>query len=43
MIQEIFRRLVAESITVEQFNNIISCYRYMKDLDDFDESWDHMK
>ena len=34
------RRLVAESITKEQFDNIISCYRCMKDLDDFDESWD---
>jgi len=34
------RRLVAESITQEQFDNIITCYRSMKDLDDFDESWD---
>ena len=34
------RRLVAESITNDQFDNIISCYRCMKDLDDFDESWD---
>ena len=24
----------------QQFDNIISCYRCMKDLDDFDESWD---
>ena len=31
---------VSESITEEQFNDIISCYRCMKDLDDFDESWD---
>jgi len=34
------RKLVAESITQEQFDNIITCYRSMKDLDDFDESWD---
>ena len=34
------RRLVAESITQEQFDNMITCYRSMKDLDDFDESWD---
>ena len=34
------RRIVAESITKDQFDNIISCYRCMKDLDDFDESWD---
>jgi len=34
------RRLVAESMTQEQFDNIITCYRSMKDLDDFDESWD---
>jgi len=33
------RRLVAESLTKKQFDNIISCYRCMKDLDDFDESW----
>lgn len=37
------RRLVAESITNDQFDNIISCYRCMKDLDDFDESWDPYK
>ena len=34
------RRLVAESITQEQYDQIISCYRSMKDLDDFEESWD---
>ena len=34
------RRLVADSITQEQFDNMITCYRSMKDLDDFDESWD---
>jgi len=34
------REKVAKSITVEQFDNIISCYRCMKDLDDFDEAWD---
>ncbi len=34
------RNKIADSITQEQFNNIITCYRCMKDLDDFDESWD---
>jgi len=34
------RRLVADSISHEQFDNIIICYRSMKDLDDFDETWD---
>lgn len=34
------RRLVAGSITKEQFDNIITCYRCMKDTDDFYESWD---
>tara|TARA_Y100000389_G_scaffold11373_1_gene10489 strand:+ start:242 stop:949 length:708 start_codon:yes stop_codon:yes gene_type:complete len=34
------RQNIAESITQEQFDNIIICYRSMKDLDDFDESWD---
>ena len=34
------RKQLAESITEDQFNDIISCYRCMKDLDDFDESWD---
>jgi len=34
------RKLVAESITQEQFDDMIICYRSMKDLDDFDESWD---
>ena len=34
------RRLVAESISQEQFDNMITCYRSMKDLDDFDEGWD---
>ena len=34
------RQKVAESITQGQFDNIITCYRSMKDLDDFDESWD---
>lgn len=34
------RKLIANSITQDQFDNIISCYRCMKDLDDFDESWD---
>lgn len=34
------KNIVAESITQDQFNNIISCYRCMKDLNDFDESWD---
>jgi hypothetical protein len=33
------RQMVANSITETQFENIISCYRCMKDLDDFDESW----
>jgi len=34
------RRMAADSISQEQFDDIISCYRSMKDLDDFDESWD---
>ena len=34
------RKLVADSITQEQYDNIITCYRSMKDLNDFDESWD---
>jgi len=34
------RTLVANSITQDQFDDIITCYRSMKDLDDFDESWD---
>ena len=34
------RKQVADSITIEQYNDIISCYRSMKDLNDFDESWD---
>jgi hypothetical protein len=37
------RKLVANSITQEQFDNIITCYRCMKDLNDFDESWDPYK
>jgi hypothetical protein len=31
---------IADSITECQFNDIISCYRSMKDIDDFNESWD---
>ena len=34
------RDKVADSITEEQFQDIISCYRCMKDIDDFDEQWD---
>jgi len=34
------RKQVADSITQEQYDNIITCYRCMKDLNDFDESWD---
>jgi len=34
------RKLVGDSVSEEQFNDIITCYRSMKDLDDFDESWD---
>jgi len=34
------RRRVADSITESQFRNIISCYRCMKDVNDFDEEWD---
>jgi len=34
------RILVANSITQDQFDNMITCYRSMKDIDDFDESWD---
>jgi len=37
------RNIVADSITKDQFDNMISCYRCMKDLDDFDESWDPYK
>ena len=37
------RKLVANSITQEQFDNIITCYRSMKDINDFDESWDPYK
>ena len=37
------RNKVANSVTKEQFNDIIGCYRCMKDLDDFDESWDPYK
>ncbi len=33
------RHLVSESVSEQQFNDIISCYRSMKDIDDFDESW----
>jgi hypothetical protein len=33
------RELVAKSVTNDQFDNIISCYRSMDDLNDFDESW----
>ena len=36
---EDIRRFIAESITEEQFTNIISIYRCMKDVDDFDENW----
>ena len=36
---EDIRRFIAESITEEQFTNIISNYRCMKDVDDFDENW----
>ena len=34
------RSKIADSISEDQFKDIISCYRCMKDLDDFDESWD---
>ena len=34
------RDRIAHSVTSEQFNHIIVCYRCMKDIDDFDESWD---
>ena len=34
------RAMVAESISEETFNDIITCYRAMKELDDFEESWD---
>ena len=34
------RKSVADSITIDQFNDIITCYRSMKDLNDFDEEWD---
>jgi len=37
------RRMVAESVTEEQFRDIITCYRCMKDVDDFDENWDPYK
>ena len=34
------RNIVADSISQEQFKDIITIYRSMKDLDDFDEEWD---
>ena len=34
------RRSVADSITESQFRDIISFYRCMKDVNDFDEEWD---
>lgn len=34
------RKELANSITVDQYNYIISFYRSMKDIDDFDEEWD---
>lgn len=34
------RKLLADSISQEQYDHIITCYRSMKDVDDFDESWD---
>jgi hypothetical protein len=34
------RNRIAYSVTEEQFTHIIECYRCMKDIDDFDESWD---
>ena len=34
------RNKVAESISEQEFNDIITCYRCMKDMDDFDEDWD---
>jgi len=34
------RKRVSDSVSEDQFNDIITCYRSMKDLDDFDESWD---
>ncbi len=33
------REIVANSVTLEQFNEIISIYRSMKDVNDFNESW----
>ena len=34
------RKIVADSVTSDEYDNIITCYRSMKDLDDFDEGWD---
>mgnify|MGYP001196520130 CR=1 FL=1 len=34
------RAKLADSITYDQYTNMITCYRCMKDSDDFDESWD---
>tara|TARA_Y100000389_G_scaffold135243_1_gene132792 strand:+ start:11084 stop:11791 length:708 start_codon:yes stop_codon:yes gene_type:complete len=33
------RKKIADSITQEQFDDIITCYRCMKDIDDFNEDW----
>lgn len=33
------RKLVADSINEEQFKDIITCYRSMKDSNDFNEGW----
>ena len=37
------RNNIADSITEEEFQNLISYYRIMKDADDFDENWDPYK
>ena len=34
------RSSIADSVTQEQFDHIITCYRCMKDIDDFNEQWD---
>lgn len=34
------RKMLADSITEEKFNELINYYKIMKDADDFDEEWD---
>lgn len=36
---EDIRNMIADSITLEDYENVISYYKIMKDADDFDEEW----